>query len=134
MSHNFTLTHPHTHTNFISSQIQKQVHPRLEIEDEAVAYLESLIYQLLAQMCAAQPHSIKDVEIYVQNNFAPPIDTWALSDAQLLMERAQKKRGGYVFPVDKMFPQLQKVREKNEHTTHVFDAYCTVHVFFEISL
>ena len=74
-----------------------------------MAYLESLIYQLLAQMCAAQPHTIKDVELYVQNNFAAPINTWALHDAKLLIERAQKKRGGYVFPVDKMFPQLQKV-------------------------
>ena len=62
-------------------------------------------------MCAAQPHTLTDVESYVQKNFATPIDTWALSDAQMLMERAQKRKGSvFVFPVDKMFPQLQKVR------------------------
>ena len=92
-------------------QIQKQVQPRLEIDEEALAYLEGLIFKLLAQMCAAQPHTNADVESYVQKNFATPIDTWALSDAKMLMERAQKKKVLFVFPVDKMFPQLQKVRE-----------------------
>ncbi len=68
-----------------------------------------MIFRLLAQICAAQPHTLRDVESYVQKNFATPIDTWALSDAKMLMERAQKKKVLFVFPVDKMFPQLQKV-------------------------
>lgn len=72
--------------------------------------MEELIYSLLAQMCAAQPHVMIDVENYVQKNFTTPIDTWALSDAQLLMERAQKRRGVFVFPVEKLFALLQKVR------------------------
>ena len=45
----------------------------------------------------------------MQKNFTAPIDTWALSDAQLMMERAQKRRGVFVFPVEKLFTQLQKV-------------------------
>ncbi len=69
-----------------------------------------MVFRLLAQMCASQPHTLTDVESYVQKNFATPIDTWALSDAKMLMERAQKKKVLFVFPVDKMFPQLQKVR------------------------
>lgn len=89
-------------------KIQKQVHPRLDIDEDAVTYLEGLIYCLLAQMCAAKPHSIPDVEVYVQKNFMAPIDTWALSDAQLLMDRAQKRKGVFIFPVDKLFVQLQK--------------------------
>jgi len=91
-------------------RVQKQVHPRLEIDDDAVAYLEELIYRLLAQMCAAQPHSLADVESYVQQNFTAPIDTWALNEAKELMEKlAQKKKGVFAFPVDKIFQQLQKV-------------------------
>ena len=108
--HTHTYTHTHIHA---PTQIQKQVHPRLEIDDNAVAYLEELIYRLLAQMCAAQPHTMADIEAYVQQNFAAPIDTWALSDAQLMMERLEKhpkRKGVFVFNVDKIFQQLQKVR------------------------
>lgn len=86
------------------------MHPRLDIDEDALSYLERLIYCQLAQMCAAQPHTIQDVEAYVQKNFPTPIDTWALSDAQLLMDRAQKRRGVFIFPVDKLFTLLQKVR------------------------
>ena len=116
-AHTHTRTHTHTHTH---TQIQKQVHPRLEIDDEAVAYLEELIYRLLAQMCAAQPHTMADIEAYVQQNFAAPIDTWALSDAQLMMERLEKhpkRKGVFVFNVDKIFQQLQKVRWGREQAT-----------------
>ena len=62
-------------------------------------------------MCAAQPHTLADVESYVQRNFAAPIDTWALTDAQAMMERhsMRKGRGVFVFPVEKIFHQLQKV-------------------------
>lgn len=81
----------------------------MEINEDALAYLEGMIFRLLAQMCAAQPHTLPDVESYVQKNFATPIDSWALSDAKMLMERTQKKKVYFVFPVDKMFPLLQKV-------------------------
>ena len=92
------------------SQIQKQVHPRLDISDEAVAYLEELIYRLLAQICAANPHTLPDVETHVKKNFAAPIDTWALSDAQMMMGKyADKKKGVFVFPVDNIYQQLQRV-------------------------
>ncbi len=94
---------------FFKLQIQKQVQPRLDINDDALTYLEGMIFRLLAQICAAQPHTLADVETYVQKNFATPIDTWALSDAKMLMERAQKKKVLFVFPVEKMFLQLQKV-------------------------
>lgn len=74
-----------------------------------MVYLEVLIYRLLAQMCATQPHTLEDVEMYVQRTFASPIDAWALSDAKVLMERAQRRKGVFLFPVDKMYPLLQKV-------------------------
>ena len=56
-------------------------------------------------MCNSASHH----ETYVQRNFASPIDTWALSDAKVMMERAQRKKAAFLFPVDKMFPMLQKV-------------------------
>ena len=91
-------------------QIQKQVHPRLDIEDDAVIYLEALIFRLLAQMCATQPRTLDDVEAYVQRNFASPIDAWALSDAKVMMDRAQRRKAVFTFPVEKIYSQLQKVR------------------------
>ncbi|KAL5463373.1 hypothetical protein EMCRGX_G032266 [Ephydatia muelleri] len=90
-------------------KIQKQVHPRQEIEEKAVAFLEELIFQLLAQICAAQVHTIADVEAHVQKNFTAPIDTWALTDAQLTMDKHKdKKKGVFMFPVEKIYQQLQK--------------------------
>lgn len=76
-----------------------------------------LIFRLLAQMCATQPHTLDDVEAYVQRNFASPIDAWALSDAKLMMERAQRRKGVFSFPVEKIYAQLQKV------------CVCTCHMF-----
>ena len=110
-----TLTHTHTHTH-THTQIQKQVHPRLDIEDGAIEYLEMLIYQLLAQMCAAQPKTMQDVETNVMGSFAHPINLWCLRDAQEKMERyAVRKRGVFIFPMEKLFQQLQKVQLHSLH-------------------
>lgn len=88
-------------------KIQKQVHPRLDIEDESVEYLEMLIYQLLAQICSVQPHSLSDVEAHVQATFSYPIDVWSLSEAQEKLERfAARKRNVFLFPIDKIYQLL----------------------------
>lgn len=78
-----------------------------------MAYLEKLIYRLLSQMCSAQPHTMADIELYVQGNFPAPIDTWALSEAKDMMERnaAKRGRGVFVFPIEKIYQQLQKVSQ-----------------------
>ena len=115
--------------NLLCTQILKQVQPRLEIDEEALVYLESLIFKLLAQMCAAQPHTSADVTSYVQKSFPTPINTWALSDAEMLMERAQKKKVLFVFPVDKMLPALQKVTSqlaKSLYSNMLGDHYSTL--------
>ena len=55
-------------------------------------------------------HTIADVEAHVQNNFTAPIDTWALTDAQLTMDKlVAKKKGVFMFPVERIYQQLQKV-------------------------
>jgi son of sevenless-like protein len=90
-------------------KIQKQVHPRLEIDDDALEYLEVLIFHLMSQMCSAHPHSITDVESHVQSTFAHPIDVWSLSEAQEKMERyAVRKRGVFLFPIEKLYHLLVK--------------------------
>ena len=79
-------------------------------------YLETLIFRLLAQMCATQPHTLDDVEAYVQRNFASPIDAWALSDAKVIMDRSQRRKGVFSFPVEKIYYQLQKVHVVCEYS------------------
>lgn len=94
-----------THT-----QIQKQVHPHLDVDEAAVEYLEALIYQLLTQMCAAQPKTLQDVETHVMATFTHPINLWSLGDANQKMDRhAVRKRGVFIFPIEKIYQQLQKV-------------------------
>ena len=89
------------------------MHPRLDIDDEALDYLEMLIYQLLAQVCASKPHTIAEVEAHVQSTFSYPIDVWSLSEAQEKLERfAARRRGVYLFPIDRLYQLLVKVRHQ----------------------
>ena len=94
-----------------SDQIQKQVHPRMDIEDDAIFYMEELLYHLLALICSTQPRSISDVTSYTTKNFVVPINTWAVNDAQKTMERHQLRKGKSVFnlPVEKLHTLLEKV-------------------------
>ena len=100
-----------SYTTCACSQIQKQVHPRMEIDEEATTYLEELVYHLLSQICGAQPNSVSDVKTYVNKNFVSPINTWALDDAERTMERHQLRRGksAFTFPVEKLYQLLEKV-------------------------
>ena len=84
-----------------------------------------LIYQLLAQMCAAEPKTMQDVEANVMQSFAHPINLWCLRDAQDKMERyAVRKRGVFIFPMEKLFHQLQKVC-----ASELVSDYCVVTIF-----
>ena len=112
---------------FCNFQIQKQVHPRMDIEDDALMYIEDLLYHLLALICSAQPHSIGDVAGYISKTFVVPINTWALSDAQKTMERHQLRKGKSVFnlPVDKLHLLLEKVIQKVQTCNAVLWHYYT---------
>ena len=91
-------------------QVQKQVHPSLTIKSDALSYIESFIIQMLSMLCNSQPHSIADVEDRVQKKIPHPIDQWAITDAQLAIDKSKnKKTTSLVFPVEKIHQSLVKV-------------------------
>ena len=115
-------------------QIQKQVHPRMDIEDDAILYMEELLYHLLALICSTQPRSIADVASYITKSFVAPINTWALNDAQKTMERHQLRRGKSVFnfPVEKLHPLLEKVPCITCTCKCILYMYIHVHVLLHV--
>lgn len=88
------------------------MHPSLSARDDALEYIENLIIQLLATLCASEPHTVQDVEDRVQKTFPDPIDKWAIRDAERAIEKVDnknKKNSSLVLPVDKIHPLLVKV-------------------------
>ena len=84
----------------------------LSVQLEALEYVEHLIIQLLATLCASEPHGVQDVEDRVQKTFPDPIDKWAIRDAERAIEKVDnknKKNSNLVLPVDKIHPLLLKV-------------------------
>ena len=89
------------------------MHPRLSIDDDAIEFLEVLVYQLLSQVCSVKPHSVADVEEHIQSTFAYSVAQWSLNEAHEKLERnSVRKRSVFVFPIDKIHHQLMKVREE----------------------
>ncbi|XP_013393700.1 son of sevenless homolog 1-like isoform X1 [Lingula anatina] len=86
-------------------KVQHQVHPSLSCREDALEYIETLIFQLLGMLCSCQPHNVQEVEDRVQKTFPHPIDKWAVSDAQNALEKG-KKKSPLVLPVDKIHPLL----------------------------
>lgn len=84
------------------------MHPVLEIENEAIDYVENLIIELLGHLCALHPHNHKDIEDRVKKTFPRPIDQWCVEEGQQAVGKG-KKKNPLVLPVDKIHPLLQKV-------------------------
>lgn len=98
--------------NSVHQQVNPQVNPPLKAKEDALEYIERLIIQLLATLCASEPHAVQDVEDRVQKTFPDPIDKWAIRDAERAIEKVDnrnKKNLNLVLPVDKIHPLL--VRE-----------------------
>ncbi|XP_060570683.1 son of sevenless homolog 1-like isoform X2 [Ruditapes philippinarum] len=91
--------------------VHKQVNPSLTAKEDALDYIEKLIIQLLATLCASEPHVPQDVEDRVQKTFPDPIDKWAIRDAERAIEKVDnrnKKNLTLVLPVEKIHPLLVK--------------------------
>lgn len=78
------------------------------------------MYQLLSQVCSAQPHAISDIEEHVQATFAYPIDQWSLNEAHEKLEKhSHRKRSLSLFPVERIHHQLIKVEAYNDEELHI---------------
>uniref|UniRef100_A0A8C7HHE7 Son of sevenless homolog 1 (Drosophila) n=1 Tax=Oncorhynchus kisutch TaxID=8019 RepID=A0A8C7HHE7_ONCKI len=98
----------------------RQVHPKLSSQEDALQYIEELILLLLSMLCQAQPRSVQDVEERVQKSFPHPIDKWAIADAQAAIEK-RKRRNPLALPVDKIHPLLKEVLGyKIDHQVSVY--------------
>ncbi|GFO27436.1 son of sevenless, partial [Plakobranchus ocellatus] len=86
--------------------VQIQVHNTLSSRDDAVEFIEKLMFRLLITLCSAQPHSIEDVDDRISKTFPDPIDKWAIRDAQLAVKDG--KKNNILLPVDKIQPLLKE--------------------------
>ena len=94
-------------------KVLHQVHPTLLAHQDALQYVEDLILRLLAMLTARPtPTSVADIEERVSKTFPPPIDRWALTEAQRAIEKG-KKKSLLVLPVDKVHPMLKEVLMQN---------------------
>jgi son of sevenless-like protein len=88
-------------------KVQRQVHANLGHEDDALMYVEELMYLLLGSLCANQPRTTQDVEDRVGKTFPHPVDQWAVKEARRALDNHKKKQV-LVFPADKLHSLLQK--------------------------
>lgn len=98
--------------DLLGLQVQRQVHANLSHDDEALLYVEELMYQILSSLCANQPRTTLDMEERVWKTFPHPIDQWAVKEAQRALDNHKKKQV-IVFPADKLHSLLQKVRRRS---------------------
>lgn len=79
--------------------------------------MEELIYQLIGELCQQGPlHSIPDVADRIQKTFPPPIDKWAMTEAQ---HATSKRKPSLVLPVDKIH-QILKVNFNGLELVYTF--------------
>jgi son of sevenless-like protein len=96
-----------------------EVHPHLDIDNDALTYLEKLLYQLLQKISSTSPGQVQDVKVYVQENYPHPVNEWAIQEAEGSMDKisTRRKKGPYALPLDKIHHQL--IREVLGHKVDV---------------
>ncbi|KAL4641318.1 hypothetical protein GN956_G11942 [Arapaima gigas] len=101
-------------------KVLSQVHPKLSSKEDALQYIEELIFLLLSMLCQAQPRTVQDVAERVQKSFPHPIDKWAIADAQAAIEK-KKRKNPLALPVDRIHPLLKEVLGyKIDHQVSVY--------------
>lgn len=66
-------------------QILSKVHPELEVDDEALLYIESIVFKLVKLLIASTPHSVQELEERLLKLFPPPLNKWANSRANSVL-------------------------------------------------
>ncbi|XP_065184257.1 son of sevenless homolog 1-like [Sycon ciliatum] len=97
-------------------RVAREVQPSLLVDQDAVRFVEELLYKILAILCAMKPRTVQDVEDYVTRTFDPQVGRWANKEAREGMDSyvASKQRGrgshGHSkplnMPVDRVHPPL----------------------------
>lgn len=84
------------------------------MDEEAITYVEELLFKILSVLCSIRPRSVQDVEEYVNKTFDQQVGKWANKEAHAIKESyvasKQKKQSKPInMPVDKVHPSLCKV-------------------------
>ncbi|XP_071962114.1 son of sevenless homolog 1-like isoform X2 [Antedon mediterranea] len=88
-------------------KVQKQVHISLDITNDALVYVESLVIKLLTILLANEPHNVLEVNEHIQKTFPNPIDKWAIEEANIAIEKG-KKKSTVLAPLDRTHTQLKE--------------------------
>ncbi|XP_033108968.1 son of sevenless homolog 1-like [Anneissia japonica] len=88
-------------------KVQKQVHQSLDITNDALKYVESLVIKLLTILLANEPHNVLEVNEQIQKTFPNPIDKWAIEEASIAIEKG-KKKSNVLAPLDRTHTQLKE--------------------------
>lgn len=94
-------------------RVGTQVHPGLTIDEETLAYVDSLLYTVMSFLCSPSPKKYQDIEERVKATFPEDLTQWAVREAQEAIKkyRASNKKKGTVilcFPVEKVYQKLLK--------------------------
>lgn len=97
----------------------REVQPSLLVDQDAVQFVEELLYKILGILCAMKPRTMPEVEDYVTKTFDPQVGKWANKEAREVVESyiasKQKSRGSHGhakplnMPVDRVHGPLCKV-------------------------
>ena len=97
----------------------REVQPSLLVDQDAVQFVEELLYKILGILCAMRPRTVQDVEDYVTKTFDPQVGKWANKEAREVVDSyvasKQRSRASHGnskplnMPVDRVHPPLCKV-------------------------
>eukprot|EP00040_Diaphanoeca_grandis_P021301 m.113455 g.113455 ORF g.113455 m.113455 type:complete len:1196 (-) comp28272_c0_seq1:23-3610(-) len=110
--------------NVALKKVQKQVHPHMELDEDATEYLDNIMYSLLVHICSMQeevPMSGTECEQCVLKLFPQEsslLATWAMKEANAAVNKFidNKRKAATLseFPVEKAHSRLMKDGSKGK--------------------